>query len=139
MTLATVEKTFRFEAAHQLPNHKGKCAQLHGHTYRVVIGITGVIQEAPGESHNGMVMDFDDLTFIYNEFVHQKLDHQFLNDVVPGTTTAENLALSIFREISSRISITNQRYLDYIEVWETPTSRAIVRDADNSARFFTGR
>lgn len=139
MTLATVEKTFRFDAAHQLPNHKGKCARLHGHTYHLVIGITGVIQEAPGESHDGMVMDFDDLTDIYNESIHEKLDHQFLNDMVPGPTTAENLAASIFRELSPRIFRNDQRYLDYIEVWETPTSKAIVRDVDNSARFFRGR
>lgn len=138
-TLATVEKTFRFDAAHQLPNHKGKCARLHGHTYRIVIGVTGVIQEAPGESHDGMVMDFDDLTSMYNKFIHQRLDHQFLNEIIPAmTTTAENLAVWIFRNLSPKIFESESRYLDYIEVWETPTSRAIVKDVDNWARFFRG-
>lgn len=34
-----LEKTFRFEASHQLPKHDGKCARLHGHSWvgRVVI------------------------------------------------------------------------------------------------------
>ncbi|HEX59299.1 MAG TPA: hypothetical protein ENF26_04020, partial [Methanomicrobia archaeon] len=29
--------TARFSAAHRLPQHEGKCKELHGHTYKVEV------------------------------------------------------------------------------------------------------
>ncbi len=29
----TIYKEFRFEAAHRLPYHQGKCCRLHGHSW----------------------------------------------------------------------------------------------------------
>jgi 6-pyruvoyltetrahydropterin/6-carboxytetrahydropterin synthase len=34
-------KEFRFEAAHQLPYHDGKCARLHGHSWHGVVYVAG--------------------------------------------------------------------------------------------------
>lgn len=33
-TVIKVTKSFTFDASHFLPNHKGKCSTMHGHTYR---------------------------------------------------------------------------------------------------------
>lgn len=36
-----VSKEFTFDAAHHLHAYDGKCKNLHGHTYKVVFGISG--------------------------------------------------------------------------------------------------
>ena len=34
-------KQFSFDASHQLVGHFGKCANLHGHTYKVEVSLAG--------------------------------------------------------------------------------------------------
>ena len=41
-----------FDAAHFLTNYDGKCSNIHGHRWRVVLEITG-------NPDNGMVVDFN--------------------------------------------------------------------------------
>lgn len=62
MRYGVVTKIFHFESAHHLLGHRGKCAHLHGHSYRLEVTIRGPIKEAPRESDQGMVMDFNDLS-----------------------------------------------------------------------------
>lgn len=53
---AIISKEFKFEAAHRLPLHAGACANIHGHSYRVVVEIGGELNtDGPA---SGMVMDF---------------------------------------------------------------------------------
>src|SRR6266849_3490794 len=92
MKFALLTKTFHFEAAHQLPGHAGKCARLHGHSYRLEVSLRGPLKRAPGESDDGMVMDLQDLSALLRQEVLARLDHQFLNDILEERTTAENLA-----------------------------------------------
>jgi len=92
MRYAIVTKIFHFESAHHLPGHRGKCAHLHGHSYRLEVTIRGPIKDAPGESDHGMVMDFDDLSRTVKNSVIERLDHRDLNEVTGLQTTAENLA-----------------------------------------------
>src|SRR5215475_11828058 len=75
---AIITREFTFEASHHLPGHRGKCRRPHGHSYRLQISLRGPIIEAPGQSDDGMVMDFDDLKQIVNDML---LDH--LSDSVP--------------------------------------------------------
>ena len=57
---AAISKEFKFEAAHRLSLHGGACANIHGHSYRVVVEISGELNtEGPA---SGMVMDFGCLT-----------------------------------------------------------------------------
>ena len=116
MRQATISKTFRFEAAHQLPNHDGKCQQLHGHSYRVVVQARGPIKGATGESDEGMVLDFARLKLAWGP-VHARFDHQCLNDVVPDgvLTTAENLAAFLLDELRAAVP-----QVFAVTVWETP-------------------
>ncbi|GCE09071.1 6-pyruvoyl trahydropterin synthase family protein [Dictyobacter aurantiacus] len=106
---AIITKEFTFEAAHHLPNHRGKCRRPHGHSYRLQISLRGPILQAPGESSDGMVMDFDDVKTIVNATILEQLsdavprgdaaqvvekggmDHNDLNALTGIRTTAENL------------------------------------------------
>jgi 6-pyruvoyltetrahydropterin/6-carboxytetrahydropterin synthase len=137
MTNATIVKTFTFDAAHKLPNHDGKCRRLHGHTYRVEVVLTGPINSTAGESSEGMVRDFADVTDVWKRELEPWLDHQYLNDTIGNDmdrytvgrewvprcwpTTAENIALWLLRAFRAHIP-----EVEAIRVWETPTSHAIV-------------
>ena len=79
-----VKKRMEIAGAHRLNlNYESKCANLHGHNWIVTVWCKSQTLDA-----NGMVIDF---THIKRE-VQEKLDHKFLNDVVPFNPTAENIA-----------------------------------------------
>jgi 6-pyruvoyltetrahydropterin/6-carboxytetrahydropterin synthase len=107
-----IAKIFSFDAAHVLPDHPGKCSRLHGHTYKLE-----VLLDAPVAA-NGMVFDFFELKKIVNEKILDRLDHQFLNDII-AQSTAENIAIWIWNELKDEVP------LYQIKLWETPTSYVI--------------
>jgi 6-pyruvoyltetrahydropterin/6-carboxytetrahydropterin synthase len=128
MRVASLTKSWTFDAAHQLPNHDGKCRRLHGHTYKVELTVTGEINEATGLPDEGMVIDFGVLSLAWKSELEPLLDHQFLNDTLPPLyhpTTAENIACFIADQFADlllgRVTVTSVR------VWETPTGYAEVR------------
>ena len=59
------KKIFTFDAAHFLPDYPGKCADMHGHTYKLDVVISrsdgGIISWG---SSDGMVLDFSEFTKI---------------------------------------------------------------------------
>ena len=59
MRQTMITRCFSFEAAHQLPNHKGKCANLHGHSYKLEITVARKGEDIDDE--RCMVIDFGDL------------------------------------------------------------------------------
>lgn len=121
MPRATIAKIFRFEAAHQLPNHDGKCRNLHGHSYKVEVLAAGDLIEDAGSPKEGMVVDFSDVSRVFKERIHRVCDHQFLNDVLPvPVTTAEWIAHWILGELKQEIPAVTA-----VVVWETETSSAI--------------
>lgn len=91
MRFALLTKVFHFEAAHDLPGHRGKCARLHGHSYKLEVTLRGPIKETLHESDSGMVMDFEELSTLVRSSIIERLDHRYLNEVVSIRTTAENL------------------------------------------------
>lgn len=128
MRYAILSKSFRFEAAHHLPGHRGKCARLHGHSYRLEISVRGPIRHAPGESDHGMVLDFGDLSQIVREAVIDQLDHSNLNEVTGIHTTAENLAHWIWDKLVSAGLPDDQLYR--IRLWETETGYCEITHAE---------
>ena len=56
-----VYKEFRFEAAHRLPHHDGKCRRLHGHSWIGRIYVEGEQLQTEG-AQKGMVIDFGKIT-----------------------------------------------------------------------------
>ncbi len=77
MSLYSVVKEFRFEAAHRLERHEGKCRRLHGHSYRLEVELTVPELQKNGPAR-GMVIDFDTLTKIVQHNVIDRWDHKFL-------------------------------------------------------------
>ncbi len=63
---------FRWEMGHRLPNHKGECKNIHGHSYKMIIELSGEL-----DSKSGMIVDFYDLGLIVKPIV-KKFDHSFL-------------------------------------------------------------
>ena len=121
-----IRKQFRFEAAHVLPHHPGKCGRLHGHSYRVDVAVAGPL--AVAGPARGMVMDFDALSSVVRERVIDRLDHTSLNDVIENPT-AERIALWIWESVAPELPL-----LAEIVVWETATACALVREADARTR-----
>ena len=115
-------KIFTFDAAHFLPGHEGKCAQMHGHTYRLEVTVErkdgGV---ATGGPEDGMVIDFGRLSALIKDRVVDKLDHKVLNDCFPFRPTSENMARHIFIELSAILANEDVNVVRVV-LWETPTS-----------------
>ena len=127
MAWATIVKTFRFEAAHQLPNHDGKCARLHGHSYQVEVSIHGPVKPANGDPDEGMVLDFARVSEAWKP-INADLDHRYLNDVMDFPTTAENIAGYLADRLGAALAPATDRGLVLgVKVYETATSSAEVR------------
>ena len=119
-----IRKHFRFEAAHVLPHHPGKCARMHGHSYRLEVAIRGPIQTQGSAS--GMVEDFDTLKAIVRANVIDVLDHRTLNDIIENPT-AELIAIWIWQQLEPHL-----KSLDELVLWETANSAAVLRRSDFS-------
>jgi len=114
-----VEHTFA--AAHALRNYHGKCENLHGHNYRVQVGIEGEELDA-----NGLLYDFVELKKSLRA-TSEYLDHQNLNELKPFDTinpSAENIAKFVFDQMQKDMRTGS---IAYVRVWETDTSCAIYR------------
>jgi len=118
-------KEFTFEASHQLPNHKGKCKNLHGHSYRVQVELSGEINLVEGASDEGMITDFGDLSEIVKTEVLDRFDHHHLNDLIVAVPTVEILAMIIFKIIRRKTSKVSR-----VRIYETATSYAEVVDVE---------
>ncbi len=119
-----IRKLFRFEAAHRLPAHQGACRRLHGHSYKLEVGITGGVQRSESKPDFGMIMDFGDLKRIVEEEVISTHDHQLLNEIYPNPT-AENMVKAIAESIQFRLP--PGRFLTIVRLWETEGCYAIWR------------
>ena len=123
-----LRKEFTFDAAHNLVHYHGKCEALHGHTYRLTVILEGFPDK------EGMIMDFCELSSLVRERVISKLDHSYLNDIIPQPT-AENIAGWVWDQIEALVSQPGtERRLFEVQVWETATSCAIMRAGDRSWR-----
>ncbi len=114
-----ITKAFQFDAAHFLPNvPKGhKCGRMHGHSYRVVLGLEGEL-----DPDLGWVQDYGEVKQAFRPLM-ERFDHQVLNDI-PGleNPTAELLAVYIFRQLKPALPL-----LTDVTVCESPTAEAIYR------------
>ena len=99
-----------FDAAHKLPNYQGKCSNLHGHRWEVILHL-----EFPSPNlSTGMCMDFGIVKEALGQLL-EKFDHQYLNDLMTNPT-AENIALELYKACQFAFGSRFQK----IEVWETP-------------------
>ncbi|WP_413309621.1 6-carboxytetrahydropterin synthase QueD [Bacillus sp. 1P10SD] len=123
-----VSKEFTFDSAHHLHCYEGKCKNLHGHTYKVVFGLSGFVDD------RGLMMDFGDIKEIWKDEIEIYLDHKYLNETLPPmNTTAENIVVWIYEKMAEALlkEERQQQYLgarvEFVRLFETPTSYAEAR------------
>jgi 6-pyruvoyltetrahydropterin/6-carboxytetrahydropterin synthase len=123
-----VSKEFTFDAAHHLHAYEGKCKNLHGHTYKVVFGISGFTNDI------GITVDFGTLKQIWREKIEPYLDHRYLNETLPAmNTTAENIVVWIYEQTQATLQAEHyctkelEARVEFVRLYETPTSYAEAR------------
>ena len=126
-----IYKEVQIDTSHRLLYYKGKCANLHGHRWRVEVWIEG----EPDPSTQ-ILIDYSLIKQVIDKYDHQIILNrddpmvpciQKFNPVIttPGDPTSELLATIIrdnlyaaCRDLGIKITITK------IRVWESPTSCA---------------
>ena len=124
--------THTIDSAHRLTNYVGKCAKIHGHTYKFEVkAYATVLQDA------GFVADFGEIKKILDEWDHHLLLF-YLDPIVAegpayepfwrelGTVllsfnpTAENMAHYLAEKIARSLDLERCD----VTVWETPKASA---------------
>lgn len=147
-----ITKLMSTETGHRLPRYQGKCAHLHGHTYRWEVTLS-----APDVDSIGFVMDFADLKTIMKVHIG-RFDHAFVlsaTDPLVGyydnrelehffqasngekgrliilnkSPTVENLTRIVGEDIAKAINhvtglMAKGVKLHKVKCWETPNSYA---------------
>ena len=126
-----IYKEVQIDTSHRLLYYKGKCANLHGHRWRVEVWIEG----EPDPSTQ-ILIDYSLIKQVIAKYDHQIILNrddpmvpciQKFNPVIttPGDPTSELIAsiirddlYAVCRDLGIRITITK------IRVWESPTSCA---------------
>lgn len=115
-------KSFSLACAHQIPG-AGKCAQIHGHNYRVTFCVVGE------------KLDTQDMLIDFREVKHaleKRYDHQFLNqfpefDPAQGgvNPTTERLAEVFYHKIGELCQKkANRPRVQWVKVSETEEAYA---------------
>jgi len=133
-------KEFKFEMAHALKGYDGLCRNIHGHSYELMVTITGIPESDTNSAKLGMVMDFGDLkkivrTNIIDEFDHALvLNQESADDFNPDTEmfgrtilvdyqpTSENMILDFVERIKNQLPANVT--LHHLLLRETVTSYA---------------
>ncbi|MFP4448740.1 MAG: 6-pyruvoyl trahydropterin synthase family protein [Bacteroidota bacterium] len=103
MKIIRVTKEFNFEIAHALWNYNGNCKNLHGHSYRLFVTVSGIPIQDENNPKNGMVIDFGDLKEIVNQEVVKPLDHA----VILNTKAISNINLGQIEQLFDKKYIVN--------------------------------
>lgn len=139
-------KIFHFEMAHAIFGYEGPCKHIHGHSYELHIGITGLNDGSDYIPQPGFEVDFKDIKHLVVEEVISYFDHKLVlsRDFLaahPGLATqnnlvtwevepsAENLLIFIAKKIKNRVPV-NAR-LSYMKLYETSNSYAEWINQDN--------
>jgi 6-pyruvoyltetrahydropterin/6-carboxytetrahydropterin synthase len=73
-----VTREFSFEMAHVLRNYDGPCRNVHGHSYRLFVTISGTPVLDNDNPKNGMVIDFTELKNIVLRKIVNQFDHSVI-------------------------------------------------------------
>ena len=116
--MISICKQFHFDSAHHLPNHPGKCRNLHGHRWFLDVEISGDVRK-----DTGMLMDFSDLKILVKEVVIDDMDHHYLNDLYENPT-AECMVIQIASKLASVLEPFTDITLQRVRLFETPEAYA---------------
>ena len=144
-----VTKQFHFEMAHVLFNYDGPCRNVHGHSYKLYVTISGKPLNDLSDPKNGMVIDFTDLKAIVKKEILEIFDHALVisknyDKIMPDNfrqvfgnvvavnyqPTCENLVADFAERIKIHLPIGINLFS--IKLYETATSYAEWFAADNT-------
>ena len=148
MAKIRITKIYNFEMAHVLKDYDGPCRNIHGHSYKLFVTVTGSPITDHQSPKKGMVMDFKDLKAIVKDHIVNRFDHALVINgetdpemirsmkkhmekliVVDYQPTSENLvndfAGIIQRHLPSNVKLHNLR------LWETASSYSEWFASDN--------
>lgn len=75
MSTIRITKKFSFETGHALYGYDGKCKNVHGHSYKLNVTVSGKPITDASNVKYGMVIDFGDLKKIVKEEIVDLFDH----------------------------------------------------------------
>lgn len=136
----TLKNEIQFDAAHYLSEYPGKCANIHGHRYRLVVSTCKQQLEESGPMR-GMVDDFSHIKSVLHE-LETEFDHKLLvEDNADGKQVANSLKqlpnqfaviLLPFRPTCEEMARYFYKLLQHkglpvsaVELFETPTNSCI--------------
>ena len=132
-----VKSQIEFDMAHYLSGYNGKCSNLHGHRYKLIVSIKSETLHQEGQL-KGMVDDFGNIKYKLKE-IEDLFDHKLVIEnneeglllakklkelpnsfdvlLVPYRPTAEEMSIDIFHKLKAM-------GLDVceVELFETPTN-----------------
>jgi 6-pyruvoyltetrahydropterin/6-carboxytetrahydropterin synthase len=107
-----------FDAAHALRGYKGKCENLHGHRFQVMVEVTSSQLD-----DIGLAFDFTELKRMLKE-VLSRFDHANLNETSPFdkiNPSSENIARTVYEAMKIELKDALVK-LAAVKVWESPES-----------------
>lgn len=119
MYTLTIDETFA--AAHQLRGYQGKCENLHGHTWKAELSVSGE------ELNNiGLLIDFQEMKAVLREITGM-FDHTNINETAPFdiiNPSSENLSKFFYDEAVKRFAAKSPGLrVNSATIWESSTSR----------------
>ena len=92
MSTIRITKQFNFETGHALYGYDGKCKNVHGHSYKLSVTVSGAPITDNSHVKFGMVIDFSDLKKIVKEEIVDIFDHATVfNQNTPHIELAKEL------------------------------------------------
>lgn len=129
--LYELNKDFSFAAAHRIPDERaGKCANVHGHNYKVNLTIVG--------------NELDELGFLANfgtlkKIVHDRYDHTLMNDHPEFNSEDESYMFPTTEIVARQIWEIVQNYLNTEQPNRPECVQVIVRETETSYVIFKPR
>lgn len=106
----------RFNVARALRHYQGKCANIHGHDFRLQVELA-----VPEPDDNiGLAVDFYEIKALINH-ITDYLDHRYLNELEPFVSinpTDENIAKWFYQQLCRKIDYPEVSVLS-VTLWES--------------------
>jgi len=139
MAKIRITKMYDFEMAHVLKDYDGPCRNIHGHSYKLFVTVTGTPINDPNSPKKGMVMDFKDLKAIVKTNIVDRFDHALVINSETDQTMIESMKKHMENVIQVRYQPTSENLiadfagiirsllpehvqLHNLRLWETATS-----------------
>ena len=149
MSNIRITKQFSFETGHALYGYDGKCKNVHGHSYKLLVTVIGKPISDTSNVKFGMVIDFSDLKKIVKEEIVDTFDHATVFNkntphielaaelknrghhviLVDYQPTSENMVTDFAQKIKNRLPSAIK--LHSLKLQETDTSFAEWYASDN--------